>query len=255
MLDRMIRDTHPWLITILLFLLLASAAQAGAWIRRHDRQSEQEDEQPEGQLLSAMMALLGLLIAFTFSLALNRYDARRIMVVEEGNAISTAWFRATLIDGSEGLAYRDAIRRYTDIRVRLPDSDKRAEIERQSERAQVEVWTALKAALPHTEPPIGATMVNATTEMFDAAARRKAERRARIPSSVLAVVSLYAVLSAGVVGYFLGRRRARRHVVLSLILFLLLALAMSLILDLDRPWSGGIRISPQPIIDARAAMN
>jgi hypothetical protein len=89
--------------------------------------------------------------------------------------------------------------------------------------------------------------------MFDAASRRKAERNARIPARVLDVVSLYALMSAGIVGYVLGRK-GRRHSLVTAILFLLLTLAMILILDLDRPWSGGITLSAQPIIDARAGL-
>jgi hypothetical protein len=90
--------------------------------------------------------------------------------------------------------------------------------------------------------------------MFDAASSRRAERDARIPGRVLDVVSLFALISAGIVGYVLGRKEDRHHIAVTSILFLLLTMAMLLILDLDRPWSGGIRLSPQPIIDARAAM-
>jgi hypothetical protein len=253
MIEDALSSAPLWAIGIIFFLLLCAAALLGRWLRGRFDKTE-SDSQSDGYLLSAALALLGLLIAFTFSLAVSRYDARRMMVVEEGNAISTAWLRAALIDGPEGDALRAALRRYADIRLLLPEVDRRDDVETATDEAQALVWRRLKVALPAVQPPIGATIVTATTEMFDSAARRKAERRARIPGRVLDVVSLYAVMSAGIVGYVLGRKEDR-HLAVMAILFLLLTLAMTLILDLDRPWSGGITISPQPMIDARAAMD
>lgn len=252
--DQALNSAPLWITGTAFFLLLSLAFWAGTLLRPTAEGTAPEASTADGHLLSAVLALLGLLIAFTFSLALSRYDSRRSMVVEEGNAISTAWLRATLADGAEGEAYRAAIRTYTDIRIKLPDSGNRAQVEAASMAAQNAVWAGLKTALPHVDGPIGATMVNATTEMFDAAERRKAERSARIPGRVLDVVSLYALVAAGIIGHVLGRHAGLRQRAMSLVLFLLLALAMVLILDLDRPWSGGISISQQPILDARAAM-
>lgn len=255
MLEEAMNTAPLWVIGICFFILLGAASWAGTWLRRKVERSNEIDSPSDGYLLSAALALLGLLIAFTFSLALDRYDTRRAMVVEEGNAMSTAWLRATLAQGPQGDALRQSIKRYADIRLRLPETEARKEIEAKSARAQSLIWRDLQAAIPSIQAPLAATLVTATTEMFDAAASRKAERLARIPGQVLDMVSLYALLSAGIVGYVLGRRGDRRHAVVSMTLFLLLSLALTLILDLDRPWSGSITISPQPIIDARAAMN
>jgi hypothetical protein len=255
MLEEAMNSAPLWTIGICFFILLGAASWAGTWLRRALERGNEHDSPSDGYLLSAALALLGLLIAFTFSLALNRYDTRRAMVVEEGNAISTAWLRATLAEGPRGEVLRQSIKSYADIRLHLPESEARKEVEAQSARAQSLIWRDVRAAIPTMQPPLAATLVTATTEMFDAAASRKAERLARIPGRVLDMVGLYALLSAGIVGYVLGRRGDRRHAVVSMTLFLLLSLAFTLILDLDRPWSGSITISPQPIIDARAAMN
>lgn len=242
-----------WRIGLFFFILLTAASALGRLLRA--RIDKGRDSDSDGYLLSAALALLGLLIAFTFSLAVSRYDSRRVTVVEEGNAISTAWLRATLVEGPEGEALRVSLKHYADIRLRLPDSSERDRIERDTSREQAVVWQRLRAAIPRVQPPIAATLVTATTEMFDAAASRKAEREARIPGRVVDIVSLFALISAGIVGYVMGRKEDRHHLAVTSLLFLLLTLAMVLILDLDRPWSGSIKLSPQPIIDARAAMN
>lgn len=245
-----------WLVGVLFFAVLALAFRAGAAFKlRFGRGEAEGDDSVEGYLLSAVLALLGLLVAFTFSLSLSRYDSRRELVVAEGNALGTAWLRSTLVPGAEGEDLRTALRGYADIRLELPRAKNIAPVEARSAQAQAAVWQRLQAAVPKVDPPIAATLVNATTEMFDAASSRKAEREARIPGRVLDVVCLYAVMSAAVIGYVIGRRGGWRHAVVSHALFALLVLAIALILDLDRPWSGGITISAQPIADARAAMN
>jgi hypothetical protein len=255
-LEQMMSSAPLWAIGIPFFLGLLAASTIGTWLRRRPTLhpgGDEADGESDGYLLSAALALLGLLIAFTFSLAVSRYDARRAMVMEEGNAIGTTGLRATLAEGAEGAALREEIKTYVDIRLKLPSAQDPNAIEDQTAQAQTRVWQRMRAALPTMPAPLAATLVTATTEMFDAASRRKAERNARIPARVLDVVSLYALMSAGIVGYVLGRK-GRRHIAVTAILFLLLTLAMILILDLDRPWSGSITISPQPIIDARAAL-
>jgi hypothetical protein len=253
-LEQAMASAPLWAIALPFFLALLLFAQLGRRARlRFDRNATDTDS--DGHLLAASLALLGLMIAFTFSLALSRYDSRRTMIVEEGNAISTAWLRATLAPGAEGEALRTSLKHYADVRLRLPDAKDRHVIEAETGKAQAEVWRRLRTALPATPPTLAPTLVTATTEMFDAAARRKAERESRIPARVLDMVSLFALLSAGIVGYVLGRKEDKRHLAMTAILFLLLTLALALILDLDRPWSGSITLSPQPVIDARAAMD
>lgn len=253
-LEHALRSFPLWAIGSAFFLLLLAASLLGGLLR-HRLDREGGESQSDGYLLSANLALLGLLIAFTFSLAVSRYDSRRDAVIQEANTISTAWLRAGLIDGPEGQALRDAIRSYTDIRLRLSEADDRRQVERDTASAQALIWQRLRAALPHAQPPVAVTTITAMTEMFDAAATRKAERQARIPGRVLDVLSLYAIMSAGIVGYVLGRKGDRLHMIVSSILFLLLTLAMTLILDLDRPYSGSITVPVQPLIDTRAGFD
>jgi hypothetical protein len=244
-----------WLIGIALLLLLILSFRIGLWLRTRGVHSEGRTDD-EGYLLSAALALLGLLIAFTFSLALDRYDARRALVVQEANAISTAWLRAGLVDGPSGAALQQSVARYVDIRLRLPrssDEAAAAHVEAESAEAQILLWREMKTDIAAMPAPIATTLITAINEMFDVASARKAERAAHIPSDVLAVLILCAGMSATIIGYVLGNT-GRSHRVVTSILFLLLALALLLILDLDRPWNGAITVSQQPMIDMRSGL-
>lgn len=254
LIDTAFVSANLWLLGLVLFAAMSAFAWLGVSLRKRARGERDGEGDREGYLLSAALALLGLLIAFTFSLALNRYDTRRVMVVTEANAIGTAWLRAGLAGDETGPGLQAAIARYTDVRLKLPNESGDAEAtEAETGRAQTRLWAEMRTAIRDTPPPIAGTIITATNEMFDAASARKAERAARIPGRVIEVLILYALMSAGIVGYVLGGS-GRRHRVVTTILFALLTLALLLILDLDRPWSGGITVSQQPMLDTRAAM-
>lgn len=244
-----------WLIGILLFLMLVLFVRIGRWLRLRSKHGDDRTDD-EGYLLSAALALLGLLIAFTFSLALNRYDSRRTLVVEEANAIGTAWLRAGLIEGDGGVRLQQSIARYADLRMRLPgslDEAGAAEIDASSARVQSQLWQMMKAQLPSMPPPVAATLIPAMNAMFDITASRKAERQAHIPSDVIAILMLSAAMSAAIIGYVLGNT-GRSHSTVTTIVFGLLTLALLMTLDLDRPWGGAIKVSQQPMIDMRAGL-
>lgn len=241
------------LIALGLLLLMLVAVRAGAMAQKRFAPAAADGESSEGLLLSAALALLGLLIAFTFSLAISRFDARRDMVVTEANAIGTAWLRAGLAGGPQDRELQQAITRYTDVRMGLSAGRDAAAVERETAKQQAMVWAALERTVAKAPSALVNSTVIAVNEMFDAASARKAERAAKIPARVLDLLVLYTVMSAGIVGYVMSAS-GRRHRAVTSILFALLALAITLILDLDRPRQGSILVSQQPMLDARAAI-
>lgn len=250
--DSFLGDAPLWLLVPLLFGALVIFALTGTRLRGR-LQPDPRDDASEGYLLSAALALLGLLIGFTFSMALNRYDTRRALLVAEANAISTAWLRAGLAEGPTGDALRRDLRDYGTIRLTLPQSQNIGATEEATGRAQTHLWSRTKAVLPTLSPPQVAPLIMAMTDMFDAASSRRWEREARIPSLVLDIVIVSALISAAIVGYVLGGQ-GRRHAVATALLFALLSLAITLILDLDRPWTGLVTVSQAPMQAAVASM-
>jgi len=250
----MLASLPLWLIGLTLLLLFVALCEAGIRLRTL-RPAHGAKSDAEGYLLSAALALLGLLIGFTFSMALNRYETRRERVISEANAIGTAWLRAGLIEGENGRRLQASIARYTDVRLRLaaPDAPQTVVAERETGAAQTALWAEMTPLVRAQPTPISASLVAAMNDMFDAASARKAERDARIPARVLEVLILYVTVSALFVGFVLGGT-TRIYRVLAGILFSLLALALVLILDLDRPQGGSITVSQAPLEAARAGM-
>src|SRR4029453_5833595 len=124
-------------------------------------------------LEAAGFALLGLLIAFTFSGALSRFDVRRIQVVDEANAIGTAYLRIDLLPPSVQKSLRETFRQYVDARIAtyraLPDlAAARRELQR-SQDLQREIWAQSVAAtrMPEGRPDAELLVVPALNAMFD----------------------------------------------------------------------------------------
>ena len=120
----MAREVSLWLLGVLSFALLLTARELGSLARRwHDRRRPGSDSEREDFSMTSVLGLLALLIGFTFSLALLRYEERRELVIQEANAIGTTWLRYGLLDAGDRDRLRTLMRRYVDARVAFGRSD------------------------------------------------------------------------------------------------------------------------------------
>lgn len=249
--DDLVIRTPLWLLVPLLFASLLAAREVGAWLRRRLARNPDGEATEHDYILNGILGLLALLIAFTFGLALDRYDARRELVVDEANAIGTAEMRVRLLEGPDGVQLAGLLREYA--RTRLEYGEARAaqkpplRAASLALRARVESET-LAALAPIRTTPLAATITPAINEAIDIGVSREATHASRIPSTVLAVLVIYAWVSAGVLGSALDAA-GRKNRGMSALLFVLLTMAIVVILDLDRPQEGAIRISQQPLAD------
>jgi hypothetical protein len=244
-----------WLLAALIFTALSVAREAGTLAsRRRKRSSATGDaEGGDGFTTTSVLGLLALLIAFSFSLSLQRYDTRRELVISEANALGTTWLRTGLLDEADRNRLQAMLREYVDIRVEFGAAttpEQEAAAFRKTEAMQQQLWDATSEVVtPFRTTPLAALLVTTTNESIDLAAARKATREARIPSRILRVLLLYALIAAVMIGYEKGRHRAATS-----LLFVLLTLAASLIVDLDRPGTGGIKVSQQPMLDLQRSI-
>lgn len=242
------------LVAVLFFVLLVVARELGAFLRHKMGQRHPEQEDADTFTLSAVLGLLALLIGFTFSLALQRYDARRELVIAEANALGTTWLRADLLEAGPRQQLRQVLRRYVDNRIAFgaaQNADVELRIYRQSEALQGELWrTVVEATAPFRTTPLASLLITTTNDSIDLAARRIATRQAHIPVRIMRILILYAVMAAGMVGY--QQRRQRQS---SMLMFVLITLAVTLVIDLDHPAAGWINVPQTPMLDLQHSLS
>jgi CDP-diglyceride synthetase len=213
-----------------------------------------------GSVDGAVFALLGLLVGFTFAGASGRFDERRYMVVNEANAIGTAWLRIDMLPAHAQPAVRDLFRRYLDSRLEtyraLPDLEKaRAGLAR-SAQLQGEIW---KAAVPLASETGTASasmlLLPALNEMFDITTTRTMTTQIHPPAIVFVMLVGLALASALLAGYGMAgsRRRSWTHV---LAFAAVIATTVYVIIDIEYPRLGLIRVDAidEVLRELRASM-
>jgi hypothetical protein len=241
-----------WVISLGFFAGMLLAREVGKFLR--DRRDRQEDRhESDAFAMTSVLGLLALLIGFTFSIALARYESRRELVVSEANALGTTWLRMQLLDESDRNRMESLLRRYVDNRIAFGSAQTATEELRQykaSEALQTQLWDSLMTVVtPFRDTPRAALLISTTNESIDLAAERFATRQAHIPPRILRFLALFALLAAGMVGYERGTQRKA-----TTLMFVLLTLAVTLVIDLDRPTTGVTNVPQGPMLDLRESM-
>lgn len=214
-----------------------------------------------GAIDGAVFGLLGLLIAFTFSGAAARFDTRRQMIVEEANAIGTAWLRLALLPAAAQPPLREKFREYLDARLavfrHMPDlAAARVELARAG-GLQNDIWLqAVAACRDSGSQPATMLLLPALNEMFDVATSRTAGVIQHPPMIIYAVLGLLLLAGSLLAGFGLGVGKIRDwfH---GLAFVLVMTLTVYVILDFEFPRVGMIRIHgfEKVLVDLRQSMN
>jgi hypothetical protein len=208
----------------------------------------------------AVFGLMGLLVAFTFSGAAARFDARRHWIVDEANAIGTAWLRLDALPADAQPALRESVRRYLDARLaayrKLHSSRAAADEFTEAAALRGEIWRQAVAAC-RTEEGQRVTMLvlPAINAMFDIARTRAVAARTHPPHVIFAMLGMLALASALLAGHGMAGGRARSWIHM-LGFAVIVACIVYIILDLEFPRFGFIRIDAfdQVLVDLRASM-
>ena len=214
-----------------------------------------------GAAEAAVFALLGLLIAFTFSGAASRFEDRRHLITAEANAIGTAYLRIDLVPADAQPELRALFRRYLDVRTATYSNakDQAATQARLAEAAalQGEIWTKALAASRRQDAPSQATMllVPALNEMIDITTTRLMATQNHPPAIVFLMLGALSLVGALLVGYDTSPNKDRTW--LHTIVFAgMMSLAVYVIIDLEFPRLGLIRVdaADEVLIDLRKSM-
>jgi hypothetical protein len=237
---------HPWLFLLLLFGSLTLAVEFGAFLARSRAASEPSSGVPA--LDGAVFALLGLLVAFSFSAAADRFSSRRDLIVAEANAIGTAALRIDLMPEDAQPQMRDTMKRYIASRVSTFEKPINETQYRKALAAshvlQNELWAMAVAASRRPDAPNSLPMLllPALNEMIDITTTRTYMLIAHTPPLIYIVLWGAALVAAILAGTALKRRN--RHDFVHIAGFAgVISIALYVIVDFDHPRLGLIRIN------------
>jgi hypothetical protein len=238
---------------VLAFFLLWLAAWVGGWLGRRKDEQFAGLREDFGVIQSATLTLLGLIIGFSFSMAIGRYDLRKTYEEAEANAIGTEYVRADLLPPDEASKVRELLRKYTDLRVRFyitRDLDELKQIDLQTTQTQNQLWVAASRSATAQPTPVRALAVAGMNDVLNSQGYTQAAWWNRIPVGAWCLMFGIAVLANLLVGY--GAHKVWPK--LLMVLPLIVAVSFFLIADIDSPRRGVIRVHPLNMESLRAGL-
>ena len=245
-------DPLPVAGVFIAFALVSLAAyeigfRVGRWWQEG---TPDEKEGPSGILVGSLLALMAFLLAVTMGTASDRFNSRRQLVLEEANAIGTAYLRAGYLPQPASDRTRELLQEYAPLRVNTDDEDQLEANFARSGEIQGELW-AIAEPLARSTPDsqVLAIYIEALNDLIDLGeSRLTALAYARVPETVILLLLLGATLTVGMVGFLAGLHR-HRSLISAVVLVIALGAVIMLVVDLDRPRNGFIQVSQQPILD------
>jgi hypothetical protein len=209
---------------------------------------------------SSLLGILALLLGFTFSLALQRFDNRSVAEVQEANSIGTAWLRAELLPQPMQQQSLLLWRQYIDLRVdasgiSLDQQATRQALLKQTDLLLAELWQQAVFAVEADQSPVRTGLyVQALNDAIDQFGARTAELNRHVPELILLLLYMTFILTGGVVGYAAGVEAHRPPSVTYLMIILIIILNF-IIIDLDRPRRGLIKVDQQSLLELQQSIH
>jgi hypothetical protein len=249
---------NQWVVLMLVSLMLLILAEAGYRFGFSSRKKHPDLAQGHsGSVQGAVLGLLGLLLGFSFAMAVGRFDARRALVVKEANSIGTTWLRTDFLPGPYKGEIRDLLIRYTKMKLASFDSeddkDELAKTRKEVGEIHSELWRNASAAAAERSTPITASFITTLNETIDLDSTRKAALGNHVPGAVWLLLLVVAGCGAWASGYGSGSGGVRS--VFNQWLFpTLIAVVITLIADIDRAHKGLIGMNSAPFEDLLESM-
>jgi hypothetical protein len=237
---------RPLLVFGLSFFVMWLSTWIGATYIRRDANLPQGVREDVGTILAATLTLNALIIGFTFSMAVGRYEQRKTYEEAEANAIGTEYLRADLLPATEAANVRSLLRKYLDQRVLfyIARAEKQQQnIDTYTTQLQTQLWDAVRGAAQSQPTPIVALTVAGMNDVLNSQGYTQSAWWNRIPSAAWLLMVSIAIIGNLLVGYDAVKSRTPRT--LLVVVPCILSISFFLIADLDSPRGGIIRVSPR----------
>lgn len=210
-----------------------------------------------GSVVASTLGLLAFILAFTFSMTASRFDARKQLLLDEVNAIGTAYLRAGLLPQPYQTEERRLLREYVDVRASLARAPGTlAEAMARSEAIQDLMWSQVEQMTARNLTSVAQGLfIQSLNDVIDLHGKRViVGLQHRIPGTIWLGLYGVAALAMVVVGYEFGQSR-QRQLALSALLALAFSAVILLIADLDRAGAGSVQVSQQPVLDLQQKLH
>lgn len=228
----------------------------GANLLRKVKALTTESREDFNVVQAATLTLLALMIGFSFSMAVGRYDQRKNLEEEEANAIGTEFVRADLLPAAQAQQVRVLLTRYLEQRVKFyktRDAQELEQINRTTTELQGGLWAAVRDAAAAQPTPVAALAVAGMNDVLNSQGYTQAAWWNRIPIAAWGLMVAIAVGCNLLVGY--GARTPKLGLTLLAVLPLVVATSFALIADIDSPRGGIIRVNPINLVSTAQSLN
>jgi hypothetical protein len=238
---------RPLIVFVFSLAVLWIAVQIGAGISTKLRPPREEERDDLGLVISASLTLLALIIGFSFSMAVSRYDQRKNYEEEEANAIGTEYVRADLLPAADGAKVKELLTEYLDHRLvffTTRDSQELERINNETTKLQDQMWSVVARDAAAQPTPIIGLAVSGMNDVLNRQGYTQAAWWNRIPVGAWSLMVILGICCSLLVGYGAKQKKGPLFAVLPF----LLAIAFFLIADIDSPRRGVIRVRPQNLL-------
>jgi hypothetical protein len=247
---------QPLLVFVLSFFSLTLSAWIGSSISKRWQKLTDDVRADFGVIEAATLTLLSLLIGFSFSMAVDRYNQRKNYEEAEANAIGTEYLRLGLLPAAEVPGGRALLLNYLDQRVLFytsRDEPQIRQINAHTAKLQDELWSAVQAAAIAQPTPVVALAVAGMNDVLNSQGYTQAAWWNRIPLSAWGLMVVIAIFCNVLIGY--SARTPKTEHILILILPLIVSFAFFLIADIESPRGGLIRVHPQNLLSLSQSLH
>ncbi len=248
-----------WQLVIIVISIMLVSLETGFRLGRHKRQtSELEDKIGSNIAVTSIFATVGLILAFTYAYTVSRADIRKDLILEEANAISTAFLRSDLVNDYEITELKRALLEYARSRVitkeELSSRESMSKFLQRSYQLQAKLWPITKNIVQKKTPgPLEVSLITAINEVLDLYTARIAGGMDRLPAAIVIMILLISAASLAVAGFnsgLYGRFSRWRMTTLAIAI----SLVILVIIDFDYPKQGFIHLNQHPILSVIAEM-
>jgi hypothetical protein len=235
---------HPLRVLGVTLPVFWIAARLGDWLRTRQRDHEREGEEDLRFVLGGALTLLGLIIGFTFAMAISRYEQRKNYEEQEANAIGTEYVRADLLPAEEASRVRALMREYLDQRILFytaREGSRLGQIDARTAELQAEMWSAVAAHASSNPTPVAALVAAGMNDVLNTQGYTQAAWWNRIPLGAWGLLISMSTFCNLLVGIGTQGRKTSSLLILPVVL----SITLFFIADMESPRGGVILVQPQ----------